>query len=227
MRFGLIQITLGITLLFASEVVGPTLSSTVLLALPGASVLLVGIAYVKRSPGVFGKRADGHLSPWHKIIHWPYLLVAWGLWQLKSRLQGERPYDEVAPGIFVGRRPRGPDDVPPDVETVVDLTSEFSRADALRDVPRYLCLPTLDTAAPDAAQLKRLIDELLDPRVPLFIHCAMGHGRSATVAGALMLRRGITKDVDSTVAAMQAQRPRVHLHREQREALLPYCADPS
>jgi len=216
MRFGLMQVALGIALLAAAVLLGGWAWA---LAWPGASVLVVGVAYLGYGPRVFGKRPDGALSWLHVLSLFPYYAVAWTLWQLKSRLLGERPHDEVAPGIIVGRRPLGALEYPKDTVCVVDLTSEFPRSATTRDCARYECIPTLDTAAPEIAAMRALVDRLADEDGPIFLHCAMGHGRSATVAAALMIRRGLARDVDEAVERMRAARPGVHLHPVQRAAV--------
>ncbi|HJL16687.1 MAG TPA: dual specificity protein phosphatase family protein [Sandaracinaceae bacterium LLY-WYZ-13_1] len=109
--------------------------------------------------------------------------------------------------------------MPAEVRVVVDLTSELPRAAPFAAVARYRCVPTLDTAAPAPDELRRLIDELAPEPGPVLLHCAMGHGRSATVAAALLIRRGLARDVDDAVARMTEKRRRVFLHPAQRAAV--------
>lgn len=218
MRFGLLQVALGLTLCALGMYLGGVFWA---LLWPGLSVLVVGLGYLGIGPRVFGKRAhDGRLTTWMLPLLLPYIVVAWALWQLKSRVFGERPHDEVVPGILVGRRPLSMAELPAGVRVVVDLTSELPRSDVTATVPRYLCLPTLDTAVPSDAELHALLDALEHEEGPIFFHCAMGHGRSATLAAALMVRRGIASDVDHAIALMKARRPGVHLHAVQRAAVV-------
>lgn len=216
MRFGLIQMALGVGLLAAAGVLG---GWAWLLAWPGWSVLIVGAAYLGYGPKVLGKRPDGELGIVHVVLLLPYYAVAWTLWQLKSRLREERPWDEVAPGILVGRRPLGDEEMPREATVVVDLTSEFPRSPSTRAVARYECVPTLDTTAPEVDAFRALIDRIADDEGPIFVHCAMGHGRSATVAAALMVRRGLASDAEDAIRRMTEARPLVYLHGVQRAAL--------
>lgn len=217
MRFGLLQVTLGVALMSAGPLFGGPLW---LLAWPGVSVFYVGCGYLGLGPAVFGKDARlGRLTPWRLALVGPYLAVAWTLWQLKSRLFGERAHDEVAPGILVGRRPISARELPEGARLVVDLTSEFPRSSWTSSVERYVCVPTLDTAAPTERELRALVDELAEEAGPIFVHCAMGHGRSATFAAALIIRRGLARDVDEAVALMKRARPGVHLHAGQRSVV--------
>lgn len=213
MRFGILQILLGLTLMaFAGFGGGPLWA----LLWPGASVFVVGVAYVREWPGVFGKSpATGALAWLPRVLLWPYFAVAWSLWQLKSRLSNEAPFDEVAPGILVGRRAVHAGEAPSELAVVVDLTSEFPRSPHYAG--RHVTRPTLDTRPP--AELGTLVDALSEEAGPILFHCAMGHGRSATAAAALMIHRGIATDVDDAVTQMKAARPGVHLHRGQRAAV--------
>ncbi len=215
--FGAMQIALGLALFgFAYVVGGPAWA----LAWPASSVLAVGVAYLGPGPGVFGKRRDdGRLSPLHVALLFPYFAVAWTLWQIKSRFFSTHAWNEIAPGVRLGRRPLSRAELPPDTRCVVDLCSELPRALPEVPVERYVCLPTLDTSAPPDAELAALIESIAEEEGPLYLHCAMGHGRSATVAAALLIRRGLCADVDDAVRTMKKARPGVHLHAIQRAAV--------
>lgn len=220
--FGALQVLLGVVLLAAPLVLG---APGWLFVWPGFAVLVVGIGYLGRGAGVFGKRPhDGRLSPWALVLLFPYFAVAWTLWQLKSRLSSEAAWHEVAPGVRLGRRPRTMAELPADTRCVVDLTSEFARALPDAPVERYVCLPTLDTSVATDAELAALVESLAEEPGPLYIHCAMGHGRSATVAAALLIRRGLAADVDEAVKTLRAVRPGVHLHGAQRAAVMRLAA---
>lgn len=215
--FGALQVALGVALIAAGPLVGGPAWA---LVWPGAAVLFIGAGYLGLGPRVFGKRAeDGRMSPWLVLLIWPYSAVAWTLWQLKSRLFGEAAHHEVAPGLHVGRRPLHALEVPEGTRVVVDLTSEFGRSEWPGESARYVCVPTLDTSVPPGDALAALVDLLADEEGPMLIHCAMGHGRSAMVAAALMIRRGHAVDVDDAIRKMRAPRPGVRLHGAQRAAV--------
>lgn len=215
--FGAIQIALGLALFGLAYVIG---GPAWVLAWPASSVLIVGVAYLGPGPGVFGKRKhDGRLAPWNVALLFPYFAVAWTLWQLKSRFFSSHPWHEVAPGVRLGRRPLHRGELPADTRCVVDLCSEFPRAVPEVAVARYVCLPTLDTSVAPDPELAALVESIAEEVGPLYLHCAMGHGRSATVAAALLIRRGVCSDVDDAVAALKKARPGVHLHAVQRAAV--------
>lgn len=100
---------------------------------------------------------------------------------------------------------------------VVDLTSEFPEPSGVRRDRVYLSLPILDRSVPDELEAVDLIRRicLLGEGV-VYIHCAEGHGRTATVAALLLSALGA---LDSPVAALEQivqARPSVRLARGQR-----------
>ncbi len=183
-----------------------------------AAVLLAGwVVYWISAPRAFLKRSNGTL-PWYAWALWgPLFIWQWIGHEFVRAFSNEPVANEVAPGVWVGRRPRARE-LPPGIAIVVDLCAEMG---VKRDVSRgraYLTIPTLDARAPLPAQIAMAVDRVLATEGPAFIHCAFGHGRSATVAAAVLIRRG-----DATLAnvepMMKAIRPRIGLNAHQREAL--------
>lgn len=187
-----------------------------LFAYPAFSFGLVGVGYLGWGAWMLGKRLDGTRHWWGYLLGGPFLVfMRLGrelLWRANHR---EAAWDEVAPGLYVGRWPRR-SSLPEDVAMVVDLTSELTAAPCIRSRPNeYVCLPTLDGSAPSGAALRDLLDRLADHQGPLYVHCAAGHGRSAMFAATLLVRRGHAEDVGAAVALMQRARPKVRLVRAQ------------
>lgn len=54
---------------------------------------------------------------------------------------------------------------------------------------------------------------------PILVHCAHGHGRSATVLGAILLAEGLAASVEEAEGLMRAVRPRVGFNSRQRAGL--------
>jgi hypothetical protein len=184
----------------------------------GLSLAQVAVAYAFAGPGVLGKRADGTLHPAAWLCGLPYFVLQ-DLATAARRLRRAEPaWNEVAPGLFLGRRCQALE-LPPGTRWVVDLTAEFAEPRAVREGHTYRALPTLDGCAMDPGQFARLVEELRGAEGPLFVHCAVGHGRSATVLAAVLLARGLARDVDDAERVMQRARPLVRLARRQRELL--------
>ena len=70
-----------------------------------------------------------------------------------------------------------------------------------------------------------MLDEVLDAvcdasaAPAVYVHCAVGHSRSAMFAMALMIRRGLAADRKEAERIAQAARPTIHLNRRQARFL--------
>jgi hypothetical protein len=184
----------------------------------GLSLAQVAVAYLFAGPRVLGKRADGTLHP----VAWLWGLPFFALQELATvvrRLRRAEPaWNEVAPGLYLGRRCQALE-LPPGTRWVVDLTAEFAEPRVVREGHTYRALPTLDGCAMDPGPFALLVEELRGTEGPVFVHCAVGHGRSATVLAAVLLARGLARDVDDAEQMMQRARPLVRLGRRQRALL--------
>jgi protein-tyrosine phosphatase len=204
--------------LIAAALVGLAIWTRVWILLwPAAVWSAVAIVYFTRTPRALGKRADGTLAWWAWLAWAPLFGYMRLLHELARSLTGEPVANEVAPGIWVGRRPRA-HELPEDVAIVVDLCAELAEAPGVADGRAYLAIPTLDATSPTPAEITRAVDTILATKGAAFIHCAFGHGRSATVAAALLVRRG-EATLDDVERKMRACRPRIGLNAYQRGAL--------
>jgi len=221
MRYALIFLTLGLCFTALAIERG---GWAWLLLWPGVSATLVGAGYAGLGAGVFGKRADGVYPLWAKVIHLPYLLITLGVWHLLRVALPESPADQIAPGIWVARRPLH-FEVPADVRWIIDVTAEFFVAACVRAVGRdYLCYPTLDGHVCDAAQFAKIVREVAALDGGILIHCAQGHGRSAALAAALLIARGLADNLEDAEHLMIAARPKIRLKPSQRALVNAFAA---
>ncbi|MDB5324329.1 MAG: hypothetical protein JWN40_5960 [Phycisphaerales bacterium] len=223
MRYALIFLTLGLCFTALAIQRG---GWAWLLLWPGVSATLVGIGYAGLGARVFGKRADGGYPLWAKIIHLPYLLVTLGVWHALRLALPERPADQVAPGIWVARRPLH-FEIPPDVRWIIDVTAEFFVAARVRAGRDYICYPTLDGHVCNAAQFATIVREVAALDGGILIHCAQGHGRSAALAAALLIARGLAENIEEAERLMTAVRPKVRLKASQRALVKAFAAQQS
>lgn len=189
-----------------------------LLLWPALSFLTVALAYGGGGARLLGKRADGTLHPAACGVLLPYLLLTWGVWHLACRLSRERAFDEVVPGVLVGRRLL-PGELPERVQTVLDLTAEFAEPEAVRSGRRYLALPILDASTLPVERVAPVLRELAAQEGPVYVHCAQGHGRTGMIAAALLVARGHAPNAEAALAQVQRARPGVRLSHAQQEAL--------
>ncbi len=182
-----------------------------------ASLLAVGVIYLKRLPQALGKRPSGGIGFVHVLLLLPYFAVVWGLWHVERALVRREAYNEVTRGLYVGRRLYG-DEIPAGVTLVVDLTAEFPEPPLPEGVD-YLSVPTLDGTAPDDDSINMAIEIIKAAEGKVYIHCASGTGRSATMAAAVLMRRRRIKDVAKLCDLLREKRPGIRLNAAQRSFL--------
>ena len=219
MHYAVIFLCLGIGFAVAGVRLG---GLGYLLLWPAASALLVGLGYAGLGGRVLGKRPDGRFAAWGYLIHLPHLLITLAVWYVQRWAIPENPADQVAPGIWVGRRPLC-HEIPPGCACVVDLTAEFWTAKGVcggvngTPVRKYLCRPVMDGHVADDRTFVKTVREVAAIDGELYVHCAQGHGRSAALAAGLMIARGLVGDVDEAETRMIASRAKVRLTGSQRE----------
>jgi protein phosphatase len=109
------------------------------------------------------------------------------------------------------------------VTAVLDLTAEFSEAEALLSVD-YRNIPILDLTAPTTAQLAEMADFITDHSREgiVYVHCKIGYSRSAAAVIAGLLATGAVEDVTEGVARLSAVRPSIVIRPEMMTALLAF-----
>ena len=197
------------------------------------SCLVLSVAYFTRRPLLLGKRSNGTLGGLQVLALAPYHALNALSYALACASSRENAVDEIVPGLWLSRRLNRRDRTLIDSIgplAVLDVAAEMPEIKSLRGAGiRYLSLPLLDTGAPTPKELRLAaswIEENL-ARGPVLVHCALGHGRSATLVAAFLLRSGRAATVDEAFAVIRARRPRIEPSREQVGALqvLEECAN--
>jgi protein-tyrosine phosphatase len=189
-----------------------------LLLWPGGSYLVLAAAYAGLGPGVCGKRPDGRLAWWAVALMLPYLLPNWLVWYLQRLPRRKAPCSEVLPGLWLGRRVYAKE-LPAGTSLVVDLTAEFPEPRGVVWGRSYVYVPTLDALAPPEDVLRELVRKVTGWQGTAYVHCALGHSRSALVAAAVLIARGLAADADHATAILRQVRPSVGLTQPQRRLL--------
>lgn len=174
---------------------------------PAASLLLVALAYFGAGPAVFQKLSGRHSWPARWLLA-PYLFGAWISYRCFTR--GRRASDEVVEGLYLGRLPRRGEIDRLKNFAVIDLTAEFSLCRGSHSIT-YLNIPMLDLAVPEAAALRaaaQFIDEQIILR-PVYVHCALGLSRSASVVAAWLVRVQRVGDAGAALRQLREIRPGV------------------
>lgn len=172
----------------------------------------------RRVHWLYGKRNDGTRVWWALLLTLPVLAPLWLWWHLRRAILTEAPWHELLPDLVIGRRLLDREfDL--EVDHIVDLTCEYAERPQQRCHPGYVSLPIVDGAAPPPQVLQQYAVRLSKLQGRIFLHCAEGHGRTATVAAALLIVRGIASDVDDALARIAAVRPKAHPYERQLRVL--------
>jgi protein-tyrosine phosphatase len=192
---------------------------------------IVGVAYLANQPCLLMKHRDGRQRVLAWLLLWPYFGLSHLSLVFFRRSKRQAPYHRIRPQLFLGCR-LSASDAPGlrnlGIDTILDLTAEFSEAAPLRSLRQYKCIRLLDTASPTVAQLREGIAFLEIARRDgrgTYVHCAAGHGRSATYVLAFLLRHDPNLTLDRALEEVRGIRPGVRLTRGQREILEVFVAE--
>jgi protein-tyrosine phosphatase len=188
------------------------------------SFLLVAVAYFGAGPRLLFKRTSGHRHPAAWVIHWPYFALTALSYRLTVLYYREAAFVEVAPNVFLGRRLTGHEAQStdaPDWFAVLDLAAELPEPRPLRELPHYRSLPILDATAMSLDQLHNAVEWVKQHAAhgPVYVHCALGHSRSATVVAAYLVAVELVPDAKSAVKRLRELRAGVRPNRPQRKLL--------
>jgi protein-tyrosine phosphatase len=192
---------------------------------PAAGLGIVAGAYFGLGPGIF-RKADGRLPLGTRFVLAPVLLGQY-LSLVYYRRQC-RAWDEVAPGVLIGRtltEAEAAAAVKQGVTAVLDLTAELSEAAPLR-ATKYRNLPILDLTGPTQDQLDEAAAFIAEEaaRGTVYVHCKIGYSRSAAVAGAYLLTKQKAAAAEEAVARLREVRPSIVIRPEAMEALCSFAA---
>jgi len=187
---------------------------------PAAGLGMVAGAYFGLGPGTF-RKSDGRVPLSTHMVLAP-VLIGQHL-SLAYYRRHCRAWDEVAPGVLIGRiltDAEAAAAVKQGVTAVLDLTAEFSEAAPFR-ATTYLNLPILDLTGPTYEQLHEAVLYLAEEAAKgtVYLHCKIGYSRSGAVAGAYLLSSHRTATVEETVARLRVVRPSIIIRPEAMEAL--------
>jgi hypothetical protein len=216
--FGLLSVACGF---FGFVAVAPTNGISLAFLLPAMSFALLAVAYAGVGPKLLGKRADGSRWWWARLLFAPYLFLTRFSFAVYKLLGRHAAACEVVPNLFLGRRLTAKEAERFAGAAVVDLAAEFSEARPLRRPGLYLSVPVLDAAAPTSEQFTLVVLWIAEhlPHRPVYVHCALGHGRSASVVIAYLLHSGRVNSVRDGLRHVRQLRPGVGLSSGQRERL--------
>lgn len=189
-----------------------------LLLWSGINFLTIGCGYGGLGATVFGKQSNGSISRLSLSLLLPYLLLTWIVWHIQRWISQSSACHQIIPGIWLGRRPFL-HELPDNIDLIIDLTAEFIEPYDVIANQTYICIPTLDTSVPPDSSFQKLIEIILSWQGNIYIHCALGYGRSATVVAAIILAKGLVDNLDEAEKLIEAKRPGIKLSQEQKSLL--------
>jgi hypothetical protein len=182
-------------------------------------LFLLSVAYLVGWWTLFGKTSDGSMRVARVVLMAPYLGLLWTIWAIQAGLSDGPAWNQIVPGIFVGRRcPFGK--LPPGTSHVIDFTAEVPGDKKSRRTVKWLSIPVLDGCAPKPADYQKgfaFTDNF--PESIVYVCCAKGHGRSATFAAALLLKKGIAHTTKEAIETVETRRHRASLNNGQIKSL--------
>lgn len=133
---------------------------------------------------------------------------------------------QIAPNLFLGRRLSAREAESAGWASALDLAVEFP---ASLVTAGYRSLPVLDAAAPTEAELRSAVAWIMEAVAagPVYIHCALRHGRSACVVIAYLLSVRSVDTVAEGVRLLRSLRPGVRLHPPQLHVLRRFQSAPA
>jgi hypothetical protein len=221
MKYAIIFILFGLTFAFYA-VTSQGLALGILAASFSIAFSGVGLAFAFIGHRAFLKKPNGQLSLLSYVLYWPYHLLNWISlrgFRCRGKENAFDKIDKIDKNVYLGCRLSQSDqqDIERlEIRSVLDLTCEFSEMPALRKLS-YCCIPVLDTRAPSLELLKAGAEWIKEESAkgPVYVHCALGHGRSATFVAAYLLLTGKAHTAQEAIDKIKVLRPQIGLHPEQ------------
>jgi protein-tyrosine phosphatase len=186
------------------------------------SCLVLAIGYAGLGARVFGKRPDGTIPVWSKVIHLPFLLYRWFTWNVIRTVSRENSTDQITPDLIIGRRLHANERFD-NIGQYIDLTAEFEEPKEIRESPEYLSVPILDGGIPTVLELSAAISRASSGLT--YVHCAQGHGRTGMFALALLAARRHIQSIEDGLDLLKKMRPGVGLNSAQMQFIRNYMAE--
>lgn len=181
------------------------------------SLALVACVYLLNKPAILSKNANGKHSMWGWLLYAPYFLLcrlSFTLYRISTR---EPAHVTVGPNLAFGRRPSNHETLASSWVNVLDLAVELPAVRMVRKLSGYQSIPILDGTAPTIQELHFAIEWIRKSVTtgPTYVHCAVGHGRSACIIVGFLISIGAVGSVNEGVEMLRSLRHRVHLNSAQ------------
>jgi hypothetical protein len=230
--FGVLGVVLAaLTVRLTGEAAGAWWLLVAAEAVASACLLALALAYGLRVCGWPVEDFLARPGPARAVV-FPYVALAGLVMAAARRVDREPLMSAVGPGLFIGRVPFWSERdrlTEAGIGAELNLCWEFPTTPALEGLPGLpsALVPILDGSPPMPGQFREAVERVGRWRAEgrtVLIHCAQGHGRSATVAAAVLAWLGLATGAGEALARVRDARPRARASREQREALERFLA---
>ncbi|WP_372369523.1 dual specificity protein phosphatase family protein [Candidatus Uabimicrobium sp. HlEnr_7] len=181
---------------------------------PAISFAVIGISYIKATVKFFGKKANGRIDFKAMIILFPYLVLLWIIWHVVRFVQKEKAYHTINDNIIIGRRLLDYE-IPVGIDNIIDLTCEFQESKYIIENFNYKSFPILDASITDQKRFITFLEELASYQGCTYIHCAQGHGRTATITSLLLILTNKASNPTEAMAIIHNKRPLAKMKKSQ------------
>ena len=194
--------------------------------------LAIAAVYGLRTAGISveGKCVRSTPLVLSRVILLPYVAFGALALYIGRWFDSEGLLNPVAQGLYIGRLPFPADQAQvrdAGVQAVLNLCWEFRRHSGIDREPglETAQVSILDGAAPTDEQFQTAVRIVAEWRAAgrcVLIHCAQGHGRTATITAAVLVRLGLAPGVEEALSEVRAARHFAYPSREQKAALIRY-----
>lgn len=185
-----------------------------LLVWPAFACTVVACGYFRGWAGVFHK-TEGQLPVATRWVLFPYLLA--DRMARSYLVRPSKPWVRAAPRLVIGRRLTNRQArrliTEERITAVLDLTAECSECRELRNLS-YRNIQVLDLTLPTQEQFDEAIHFIREhaARGTVYVHCALGYSRAASVVIGYLVSEGIEPDVDRATEMLRRIRPQISLN---------------
>jgi protein-tyrosine phosphatase len=216
-RLALIYSTVGI-LFFILAFLCPIAIALIFIWI-GVSLLFIGLGYFGLGSVIFQKKENGSFTFAANILFFPYRWMSRLVRNVffKSYQTPQKITNKLYLGAFWMTKLHN-------YHAVFDVCSEYKKSS--NNTQNYISYPLIDLATPTIDELHlgvKKLDELIQNNNTVFIHCALGMSRSATLVFAWLLYTHKIKTVKEGFAFFEDNNYEFNLSGKHKELLEIYC----
>ncbi len=179
----------------------------------------LAIIYFLNDSKLLMKKKNGKNSFIIHILMFPYFFINYIIWYLHYKISSEEKINHFVENFYIGKKVFF-EDLPESIDTVIDLTSEFSEDLKIIQNKKYISFPILDGSVPDKNKLIQFLNEIKHLNSKTLIHCAEGHGRTFFVAILIYLLKNKNSNFEDSIKFINSKRKKMKLNSFQEKFLI-------